>query len=773
MDHQVFISYHHDSSVQLVEHIVQVLESHGIKCWYAPRDVESKYAGDIVRAIDSCKVFLLIINQYSSRSEHVLNEINHAFNRFHQKESIRLLPFRTDKQDLSDDAKYYLGRIHCLDGSEPPQEARIDALLSRISYWLENGEWESGAPDAASARTPSTGIRSSVLLHNANFVGRESLLAQMHQMLSGADNKLFLFGAGGLGKSELARQYLLTHQAAYQTVVWLTYDTDIEEMILSDQFLYIHGLESRNQDLTTPQAREAFYYRKLNYLKDHCGPETILVVDNFDSQDDRLVELMQGRYAMLFTSRISRSKDGYQELTVPPLDNTADQLALFCKFYKKPLSQTDTPVLLQLFTQIGFHTYAILLLAKQMQASRLTPAAMLDYFTGVSDAYQKRSELVMTHVMDVMTQIFNLSRLTAEQLSILQNMALLPVEGVETDLFFDLIELDDFMRIDELIDSSFIQYNDVCDVISLHPLMTDTIARNDPHFAAHCGVYVRNLTQRLSRFTHCKYQEKQVLLRLAQNYYLKWCDPALAHNVSFMERLAEAYAEYFMRDRSIAIMERLLTLPAEPVRQSWYHYYIANQRRCLGQYDLLSSEAAQSLAIIERVDDSPEKKQQLSLSYSMMGWARFHEDRLEESAQYFEQSLQLRREILPDDSVLLAWSYYNSATVLCKSGDLQKAAAYYEEAIRRFRRIDEIGICVPAYIGASETYLALGDLERADQALEEAFACEYAYYGEENCRKYWLYAVKAKLCAARGLSQEAETYDRLAKEEYEKYLQRQ
>ena len=36
VEHSVFISYHHDSSVQLVERIVQALESSGIKCWYAP-----------------------------------------------------------------------------------------------------------------------------------------------------------------------------------------------------------------------------------------------------------------------------------------------------------------------------------------------------------------------------------------------------------------------------------------------------------------------------------------------------------------------------------------------------------------------------------------------------------------------------------------------------------------------------------------------------------------------------------------------------------------
>ena len=119
MQHEVFISYHRNSSAELVEHIVTALESHGIKCWYAPRDVDSSYAGDIVKAINTCKVFLLVMNEQSSHSAHVLNEIDCAFNRFHQHESIRLLPFRTDNREISDDVRYYLGRIHFLDGTDP------------------------------------------------------------------------------------------------------------------------------------------------------------------------------------------------------------------------------------------------------------------------------------------------------------------------------------------------------------------------------------------------------------------------------------------------------------------------------------------------------------------------------------------------------------------------------------------------------------------------------------------------------------------------------
>ncbi len=773
MNHIVFISYHHDSSVELVKHIVQALESHGIKCWYAPRDVTSKYAGDIVRAIEECKIFLLIMNQYSSRSEHVLNEIDCAFNRLHHKENIRLLPLRTDKENLSDDVKYYLGRIHSLDASDPPEEERISTLVSRIAYWLQEEEEreESSDQGKSSTRAQTGAIRSTTLVCNTNFVGREAELEEMHRLLQSENNKLFLFGTGGMGKSELARQYLRKFQGEYTTTVWLTCNTNIQDMVISDQFLRIRGLESERQDLTTPQAREAYYEKKLDYLKEHCGRDTLLVVDNLDTQDCQLLRLLEGRYSMIITSRVSREKDGYQELAVRPLDRWEDQLALFRKFYKRPMGSQEEPALAEIFQRIGYHTYGIQLLAKQMQASHLSPAAMLDYLRGAGGTVQRRSQMVMDHVMEVMQQIFDLSGLTPEKIAILKDMALLPVEGVETELFLDLTELEDFILLDQLIDSSFIQYNSITDAISLHPLMADTIVRKNPGFAQGCRVYVDNLAQRLSQFTHCKYQEKQTLISLGENYYRKWCDPSLPFNVNFMERLGEAYAEYFMRDKSIAIFEKLLSLHPDPIRESWYHYYMANQRRCLEQYGLLSQEAARSLEIIETVPPSPEQERQLSLSYSMMGWAKYHENQLEESEHYFQQMLQLRLKILPDGDPLIPWAYFNRSEMLKKMGRLEEAIQGYKEAIRRFEAIDEIGICVPAYLSAAEAYLELGNLAEANRALSQAFAYEYAYYGEENCRNYWLYEVKAKLLDRQGQKEEAEECRQLAQYAHQKYLE--
>ena len=104
LDIDVFISYHTKSSRSIVEAICNVLESSKIKCWYAPRNVESQYAGDIVRAIRNCKIFLLILNQEASNSQDVLNEINEAFERLRAKEEFYILPFHISNQEISPDA---------------------------------------------------------------------------------------------------------------------------------------------------------------------------------------------------------------------------------------------------------------------------------------------------------------------------------------------------------------------------------------------------------------------------------------------------------------------------------------------------------------------------------------------------------------------------------------------------------------------------------------------------------------------------------------------
>ncbi len=128
----VFISYEHESK-SIADNIVSVLENHKIRCWYAPRDVIGDYATSIVEAINSSKIFILILNGNASNSRHVLNEVEMAYK---NETDITIVPFRVDNNTLSMAMEYYVKRLHWIDASNGPLDIAIDELLKKIAQLL-------------------------------------------------------------------------------------------------------------------------------------------------------------------------------------------------------------------------------------------------------------------------------------------------------------------------------------------------------------------------------------------------------------------------------------------------------------------------------------------------------------------------------------------------------------------------------------------------------------------------------------------------------------
>ena len=95
----VFISYSEGDASPLVEKIADALDRAKISCWYMEKDSrDGRYAGKIMKAIQECRVFLLLLNEKSAQSPHVLNEVDAAF------EYKRLiLPFCIDNCVLPED----------------------------------------------------------------------------------------------------------------------------------------------------------------------------------------------------------------------------------------------------------------------------------------------------------------------------------------------------------------------------------------------------------------------------------------------------------------------------------------------------------------------------------------------------------------------------------------------------------------------------------------------------------------------------------------------
>ena len=124
-----FLSYS-SKDKEVADALCAKLEANGLKVWYAPRDIFSNdYASAIVNAIQKCTHFIVILSHNSMDSEHVLNEIDLAFQ---EKKRIQFLPLRIDELTITPAAfSYYLARQHWTDAC-PPVEQKLNEFTSRI-----------------------------------------------------------------------------------------------------------------------------------------------------------------------------------------------------------------------------------------------------------------------------------------------------------------------------------------------------------------------------------------------------------------------------------------------------------------------------------------------------------------------------------------------------------------------------------------------------------------------------------------------------------------
>ena len=135
MAHDVFISYSHVNKVS-ADAVCNFLESEGIRCWYAPRDVRygDEWAAAITTAIESSKIFILILTSQSNLSNQVYKEVNLAVSN-----KLHLFTLKLETVDLQKGLNYYLSDTHWIDADQSSMENYLPPLLTYLRTIL-NGE---------------------------------------------------------------------------------------------------------------------------------------------------------------------------------------------------------------------------------------------------------------------------------------------------------------------------------------------------------------------------------------------------------------------------------------------------------------------------------------------------------------------------------------------------------------------------------------------------------------------------------------------------------
>jgi hypothetical protein len=107
----VFLSYA-SQDTEIANTVCQELESRGVRCWIAPRDVApgALYADAIVRAINESKALLIVLSQSAVASSHVGREIERAASKRKQ-----IIALRIDTAPLSPELEYFLSNSQWID----------------------------------------------------------------------------------------------------------------------------------------------------------------------------------------------------------------------------------------------------------------------------------------------------------------------------------------------------------------------------------------------------------------------------------------------------------------------------------------------------------------------------------------------------------------------------------------------------------------------------------------------------------------------------------
>ena len=131
----VFIS-HSSKDAEVAEKVCDYLESKGLSCWMAPRNIVpgANWAASISNAITNTKVFLIIYSENSASSKQVEREMSLA----EASKDVVVVPYTIDGTKLNGSFMYYLTGAHWVTANAKKDQYKLDKLFLHISGMINN-----------------------------------------------------------------------------------------------------------------------------------------------------------------------------------------------------------------------------------------------------------------------------------------------------------------------------------------------------------------------------------------------------------------------------------------------------------------------------------------------------------------------------------------------------------------------------------------------------------------------------------------------------------
>lgn len=765
----VFVSYHTDSSKDVVVQLVTALEASGISCWYAPRDVEGRYASSIMRAIGECKVFLVVLNKGANMSEHVMNEIESAFNRFSKHEDITLLPFRIDEFEMNLDITYYLGRIHIMDGGIPPAVLKVKELINRISNILgiEHAK-EAAIPEPTTGEVKKYRLIGNMEYPDNCFVGRKSELQQMEAQFSSHQNKMFLVGMGGVGKSEIAKKYCDEYSDRYDVILWVAYSTNLCQTVINDFAFPIQGV---NRSEHPEMSDEQYFQHKVKILKEIADGRVLIIIDNMDVlEDPDLQTFCGGSYSVLFTTRFHGLADNIPELEVQGITDMQEMFELFQAEYPRELEDDEPEIVDEILKMLNGHPLSIRLVASAMKSGRIRPEAMLELLQNGSVEMKNQSMKAADIIFGRLRQVFSLAALSEDEIYYLKNLSLMPLQGIKVEKLYKHCNLNNYDINDELVRKSWIIYNSASDEVHLHPLVAELMGEELAKDMSACDTLLASFLKELPKVDDMKFAEKRQAFRCYESIIQK-----LPKNHTRYWELQYAYASVLIffsnYDKGIALSRDLFDQTDVLLERLKLANKIAKVYNDLARPEEAIAEAMRGLDLVKDIPE--EELQGKEGAYKRNMYIRLAE--AYRTAQDYDLAEQYMRKTMDNCHIYFdstpeeerGWTAMFMARILTLKTDEDA----WEESEELFEEVDEIFKTLKNTRAQGFNYLFWSQLsmrqEEYDKALDEikkAYKLLSTSLGEVHLNIALARQFEANIYRTMGEEEKAMQYYRMALE---------
>lgn len=549
------------------------------------------------------------------------------------------------------------------------------------------------------------------------YISRKDKLSEIRQHLENY-HIAYLYGIGGIGKSETAREYAEEYRDSYTTIQLSVYSGDLKALIA--------GLKFSSDDKTGGYFEKDInirYETKLSLLSKAMinNERTLLIIDNYNVEPDsdeykRNVEVMKDlkklHIHILFTTRTlpndDKTKIDIEELSKEELRHMFFAINPKDKDKEERIAQVD-----ELIETAYSHTLTVDLVAHQTaKIEGYGKKTLSDYIkilkesginSGINVAVYNnkddngKSDIIFEHIR----ALFNLTALTEKEKYIMVNACLLPLSGMPVAEFESFIDLENYPNsesndgwgedstISNLIKGGWIKrINGEVSKITLHPIVSEvTVNELKPEITEDKCKNFCDSMQELA--DNCENDLKAVepykdLFIKSANLLMKSEDEKTANYLSSVSYVLFNLAYYV---DALFYMLKTLVIREEKLPEN--HPDIASSLNNVGcaygklggdkGYEIECEYCLKALAIREKV--LPENHPDIATSLNNIGYAYCELGDPKEALKYLLKALTIREKVLPKNHPDIAESLNNVGSAYGKLGKHDKVFEYKKRAL--------------------------------------------------------------------------------------------